>query len=152
MYTVLPVKHLHNLLLIYRNITRVGSPEEMLNESISLAKSDINPNVWIHSAAVLDYSMNPVDGKVPSGREKWNIELQPTLKHIPELSKFIGESIRFGFKLETSVSEEELIEKSLNQISEYGVDYVIANILNRSMTLIYQEQDWFLEMGVSKFY
>ena len=113
------------------NITRAGSPEEMLNESISLAKSDINPNVWIHSAAVLDYSMNPVDGKVPSGREKWNIELQPTLKHIPELSKFIGESIRFGFKLETSVSEEELIQKSMNQISEYGVDYVIANILEQ---------------------
>ena len=113
------------------NIIRAGSPEEMLSESLSLAKSDIRPDVWIHSAAVLDYSMPPEKGKRPSGMDKWEIELKPTLKHIPELSHLVGDSIRIGFKLETGVSEEELIQKSLNQISKYGVDFVIANILEQ---------------------
>jgi hypothetical protein len=53
------------------------------------------------------------------------------LKHISELSGLVGDCIRIGFKLETGVSEEELIHKSLNQISKYGVDYVIANILEQ---------------------
>ena len=53
------------------------------------------------------------------------------MKHIHELSHLVGDSIRIGFKLETGVSEEELIQKSLNQISKYGVDFVIANILEQ---------------------
>ena len=113
------------------NIIRAGSPEEMLFQSLSLAKSEIKPDVWIHSAAVLDYSMIPEKGKRPSGLEKWEIKLQPTLKHIPELADLVGDCIRIGFKLETGVSEEELIQKSLSQISRYGVDFVIANILEQ---------------------
>jgi len=113
------------------NIIRAGSPEEMLSRSLSLAKMDDKPEVWIHSAAVLDYSMVPEKGKKPSGEDKWEIELRPTLKHISELSGLVGDCIRIGFKLETGVSEEELIHKSLTQISKYGVDYVIANILEQ---------------------
>ena len=103
----------------------------MLSQSLSLVKIDVKPDVWIHSAAVLDYSMVAEKGKRPSGQEKWEIELRPTLKHISELSDLVGDCIRIGFKLETGVSEEELIQKSLNQISKYGVDYVIANILEQ---------------------
>ena len=103
----------------------------MLSESLSLVKIDVKPDVWIHSAAVLDYSMVAEKGKRPSGQDKWEIELRPTLKHISELSDLVGDCIRIGFKLETGVSEEELIQKSLNQISKYGVDYVIANILEQ---------------------
>ena len=70
-------------------------------------------------------------GKRPSGQESWNIELKPTAKHISELSGYVGECIRIGFKLETNVSEEQLIEKSLDQISKYGVDAVVANLLEQ---------------------
>lgn len=111
------------------NIVRAGSPNEMLNESIKLAKSKVKPDVWIHSAAVLDYSMEPEKGKIPSGQDRWEIVLQPTSKHIPQLTNLVGDSIRIGFKLETEASEDELIEKSLKQISNYGVDFVIANNL-----------------------
>jgi hypothetical protein len=37
---------------------------------------------------------------------------RPTLKHISELSDLVGDCIRIGFKLETGVSEEDLIQKS----------------------------------------
>jgi phosphopantothenoylcysteine decarboxylase / phosphopantothenate---cysteine ligase len=113
------------------NIIRAGSPEEMLLQSIDIANAESKPNVWIHAAAVLDYSMNAEVGKRPSGQESWNIELKPTSKHISELSEHVGECIRIGFKLETNVSEEQLIKKSLNQISKYGVDAVVANLLEQ---------------------
>ncbi|DAC62796.1 MAG TPA: bifunctional phosphopantothenoylcysteine decarboxylase/phosphopantothenate--cysteine ligase CoaBC [Candidatus Poseidoniales archaeon] len=113
------------------NIIRAGSPEDMLSESIKIAKDDSNPDVWIHAAAVLDYSMPAESGKRASGQDSWNIELKPTLKHISELSDYVGECVRIGFKLETSVSEEILIKKSLDQISKYGVDAVVANLLEQ---------------------
>ena len=53
------------------------------------------------------------------------------MKHISELSHYVGECLRIGFKLETNVSEEKLIQKSLDQISKYGVDAVVANLLGQ---------------------
>jgi hypothetical protein len=103
----------------------------MLSESINIAKSEYNPDVWIHAAAVLDYSMTAEVDKRPSGQKSWEIELKPTLKHISELSDHVGECIRIGFKLETDVSEDQLIKKSLDQISKYGVDIVVANLLGQ---------------------
>ena len=113
------------------NVIRAGSPEKMLSESINIAKSEYNPDVWIHAAAVLDYSMTAEVDKRPSGQKSWEIELKPTLKHISELSDHVGECIRIGFKLETDVSEDQLIKKSLDQISKYGVDIVVANLLGQ---------------------
>tara|TARA_B110000116_G_C16756413_1_gene546074 strand:- start:125 stop:1315 length:1191 start_codon:yes stop_codon:yes gene_type:complete len=113
------------------NVIRAGSPEKMLSESINIAKSEYNPDVWIHAAAVLDYSMTAEADKRPSGQRNWEIELKPTLKHISELSDHVGECIRIGFKLETNVSEDQLIKKSLDQISKYGVDIVVANLLGQ---------------------
>ena len=37
-------------------------------------------------------------------------------------------SIRIGFKLETGVSDQDLIDKAFEQISKYGLDAVIANM------------------------
>ena len=113
------------------NVVRSGSPEEMLNQSLNLAQNSQKPDVWIHAAAVLDYSMEAEDGKRPSGQESWNIELKPTLKHISELSEYVGGCIRIGFKLETNVSEDQLIQKSLDQILKYDVDAVVANLLEQ---------------------
>ena len=113
------------------NVHRSGSPEEMLSKSIEIAKNLSKPDVWIHAAAVLDYSMPAEVGKRPSGQESWKIELKPTLKHISELSQHVGKCVRIGFKLETNVSEEQLIQKSQDQISKYGVDVVVANLLGQ---------------------
>ena len=57
-----------------------------------------------------------------------NIVLGP--KHISELSEFTEGAYRIGFKLEVDSSEDDLIKRSLEQISRYGVDAVIANNLN----------------------
>ena len=108
-------------------IIRAGSPDEML--AACLEVSDLNPDGWIHAAAVLDYYTQPISGKKKSGDQGWNLNLQPGPKHIKELSKSIGDAKRIGFKLETNVTVEELHQRALEQISNYGVDATVANMM-----------------------
>ena len=108
-------------------VIRAGSPDEMLSECLTVAKS--NPDGWVHAAAVLDYYTQPLDGKKPSGENEWVLELHPGPKHIKELSEHIGNARRIGFKLETGVSLDQLHKRAQNQIEIYGVDATIANIM-----------------------
>ena len=112
---------------ILPNVIRAGSPDEMLERCMNVAKS--KPDGWVHAAAVLDYYTAPIDGKKASGNENWVLELQPGPKHIHELSQHIGGARRIGFKLETNVSVEQLRERAENQIATYGVDATVANIM-----------------------
>ena len=107
-----------------------GSPGGMLALAKELASSRPEPEVWIHAAAVLDYYQEPIDGKKPSGEGDWTLTLSQGPKHISELSEFTEGAYRIGFKLEVDSSEDDLIKRSLEQISRYGVDAVIANNLN----------------------
>ena len=106
------------------------SPEEMLNESIHLAKSIPPPEIWVHAAAVLDYVPDYNEGKTASGNENWKIDLQPTKKHLRILKDYVKGSRRIGFKLEVGVDEETLLSKSRNLISENGLEAVVANLLD----------------------
>ena len=108
-------------------IIRAGSPDEML--AACLEVSDLKPDGWIHAAAVLDYYTQPISGKKKSGDQGWNLNLQPGPKHIKELSKSIGDAKRIGFKLETNVTVEELHQRALEQISNYGVEATVANMM-----------------------
>lgn len=111
------------------NVIRAGSPDEMLETCITVSKS--KPDGWVHAAAVLDYYTAPLEGKKASGNENWELELIPGPKHIRELSKHIGDARRIGFKLETDVSVEQLRKRADEQISTYGVDATVANIMEQ---------------------
>ena len=113
---------------ILPDIRLAGSPEEMLNQSIILASEEEKPDAWIHAAAILDYFTEPEEGKRSSEQGDWEITLTQGPKHIAELMPLVGDCVRIGFKLESNVKEDFLIEKSLNQISRYDLDAVIANI------------------------
>ena len=110
-------------------ILRAGAPDEMLETCISVAKK--KPDGWIHAAAVLDYYTEPIEGKKRSGEDGWTIELQQGPKHIAELSELVGTSKRIGFKLETGVTVEQLHSRAIEQISHYGVDATVANIMEQ---------------------
>ena len=103
-------------------------PDEMLSLAINIAKYE-KPDVWIHSAAVLDYVPKPIDGKKPSGEKTWNIQLVESKKHIEELIPYTKDAIRIGFKLETDASEIKLIEKSRNILDKYSLTAVVANLI-----------------------
>ena len=110
------------------DVRRAGSPDDMLAVSLELARSDTKPDVWIHSAAVLDYFAEPLSGKKASGDENWDISLAPGPKHIAELAPLVEGARRIGFKLETEVPVEVLVDRAMHQIERYGVDAVVANL------------------------
>ncbi len=107
-----------------------GTPQGMLTIARDVASGDPKPDVWIHAAAVLDYFQEPIKGKRPSGSGNWTLELIEGPKHISELSELTTGSFRIGFKLEVNSSEEDLVNRSLEQISRYGIDAVVANNLD----------------------
>jgi len=110
------------------DVRRAGSPDDMLAASLELARSDTKPDAWIHSAAVLDYFAEPLSGKKASGDENWDISLAPGPKHIAELAPLVEGARRIGFKLETEVPVEVLVDSAMHQIERYGVDAVVANL------------------------
>jgi len=110
-------------------IIRAGAPNDMLEASIIVANGNPKPTCWIHAAAVLDYFTEPEIGKIASGSNKWEITLLPGPKHIAELSEITRNTVRIGFKLETNVSDDRLIERAIDLIQKYGVNAVVANLL-----------------------
>jgi phosphopantothenoylcysteine synthetase/decarboxylase len=91
--------------------------------------NDTQPNVWIHAAAVLDYYTEAEEGKKSSGIDNWSLDLTPGPKHIAELASLVEGATRIGFKLESDVTPDTLIELAREQIERYGVNAVIANIM-----------------------
>ena len=113
---------------ILPNVIRDGSPDGMLALCKEIAQES-QPDVWIHAAAVLDYFTEPEDGKKPSGENTWQLNLNPGRKHIEELRHLVGDSIRIGFKLESNVDVTTLVARAEAQIERYGVNAVIANLM-----------------------
>ena len=110
------------------DIRRDGTPDGMLRVCQQVA-NDSQPNVWIHAAAVLDYYTEAEDGKKASGVNNWSLNLSPGPKHIEELASLVEGSTRIGFKLESGVTPATVIERASDQIERYGVNAVIANIM-----------------------
>ena len=115
---------------ILPNVIRDGSPDGMLALCKEIAQES-QPDVWIHAAAVLDYFTEPEDGKKPSGENTWQLNLNPGRKHIEELRHLVGDSIRIGFKLESNVDVTTLVARAEAQIERYGVNAVIANLMEK---------------------
>jgi len=111
------------------------SSEEMLNESIQIAKTSPKPDFWVHAAAILDYEPEYLEGKNPSGIDNWTVRLSPTLKHLHSLKEHLSGSKRMGFKLEVGVDEETLITKSMRLISDNDLEAVVANLLDEARGL-----------------
>ena len=104
------------------------SPDEMLNEAKQVSKEEV-PDVWIFSAAVLDYVPEVITGKIPSGDANISISLLPTKKQIPEILSSMEGCFSIGFKLESNTDYSELIEKAKSQMDRYSLDAVVANRL-----------------------
>ena len=109
-------------------VFRDGTPDGMLDLCEEVANKS-QPDVWIHAAAVLDYFTEAEHGKKPSGQDNWELNLNPGKKHIEELASLVGGSIRIGFKLESNVEVDTLIQKAEEQIKRYGVNAVVANLM-----------------------
>ena len=103
-------------------------PNNMLKELKALAKDQID--VWIHSAAVLDYVVSEqIEGKIASLQGGLNIDLIEGAKHILELKKLCEGAVRIGFKLESGIKQKDLVHRAYAQNQKCGMTATIANRL-----------------------
>ena len=101
-------------------------PDDMLEELKALTKDNID--VWIHSAAVLDYVIpDPVEGKIASLQGDLDIQLKEGAKHITELRELCNGAVRIGFKLESGIKQKDLVHRAHAQIQSAGMTATIAN-------------------------
>ncbi len=109
-------------------VIKCPDPEDMLKELIALSKDNIE--VWIHTAAVLDYIVsNPIEGKIASLQGDLNFNMTEGKKHIMELAERCKGSIRIGFKLESGIKQKDIVHRAFAQIKKCGMTVTIANRL-----------------------
>ena len=110
------------------NQIEVETVEEMLQaieDELRARKYDI----VVLAAAVSDFRVkNRAKDKIRSGREL-TLELEPTPKVIDRVKELQPNVFLIGFKAETEVSREGLINAARKQIARAGSDLVVANTL-----------------------
>src|SRR5690349_19812424 len=80
--------------------------------------------VVIMAAAVADYRpVMPMVSKLKRGRERLNIELEPTVDILADVSRRKGEQLLIGFAAET----EQLVEHARRKLKEKSADLIVAN-------------------------
>ncbi|WP_148882213.1 bifunctional phosphopantothenoylcysteine decarboxylase/phosphopantothenate--cysteine ligase CoaBC [Thermococcus aciditolerans] len=110
------------------NQIEVETVEEML-EAIEDELKTKDYDIVILAAAVSDFRVKErASAKIKSGREL-TLELEPTPKIIDRVKELQPGTFLVGFKAETGLSEEELIEAARRQIERAGSDLVVANTL-----------------------
>ncbi|MCD6524167.1 MAG: bifunctional phosphopantothenoylcysteine decarboxylase/phosphopantothenate--cysteine ligase CoaBC [Thermococcus sp.] len=110
------------------NQIEVETVEEMfqaIEDELRSKKYD----VVVLAAAVSDFRVkNKADKKIKSGKEL-TLELKPTPKIIDRVKELQSDVFLVGFKAETGLSAEELVEAARKQIERAGSDLVVANTL-----------------------
>ncbi|MCR4336888.1 MAG: phosphopantothenoylcysteine decarboxylase [Candidatus Omnitrophica bacterium] len=85
-------------------------------------------DVVIHAAAVADYRLEkPLQEKIGSYRETWQLTLIPTEKLILKIKRLSPKSFLVGFKLETTATKDQLFRVSRGLMESAHCDLVVAN-------------------------
>jgi phosphopantothenoylcysteine decarboxylase/phosphopantothenate--cysteine ligase len=84
------------------------------------------------AAAVGDYGpARPHEGKVPSGKEEWEIRLVPAPKVLPVLRRAAPEAVLVSFKLEAGAGDGDLERIARDRLGRAVEDIVVANDIYR---------------------
>ncbi len=82
-----------------------------------------------HTMAVLDYApREALPSKHPSGHP-WTVVLEPTPKLVDRFSSLFPGATLIAFKLETGISEQELVSRAATLARRCGAKAVVANLL-----------------------
>jgi len=107
------------------------SVQEMINAvTDKIALADVpksGKNILISSAAISDYTVEKKDSKIKSGERELTLTLRPTKKLIEEACYTDPNLFIVGFKAETGVSRQELIDTAAAKIEAGIADMVVAN-------------------------
>ena len=110
------------------NQIEVETVEEMM-EAIENELRGKRYDIVVLAAAVSDFRVKEKAGvKIKSGKSL-TLELEPTPKIIDRVKELQPDTFLVGFKAETGLSEEELINAARKQMERAGSDLVVANTL-----------------------
>jgi len=87
---------------------------------------DYQPDIIVLNAAVSDFTVDPVHGKIDS-KNGFNIAMKPTPKLIKEARELCPNAVICGFKCTVGDGLEVRLNKALKQISECNADLCVAN-------------------------
>lgn len=106
---------------------KVGSVAEMQKAIRNRLKDN---DMIIHAAAVSDFTVDGVKGKIRSGKAMV-LRLKPTVKLIDEFKKVNGKIMVVGFKAEYGVSRKELVDSAKKLLK--SADLVVANDVSKGV-------------------
>ncbi|MBC2696800.1 MAG: bifunctional phosphopantothenoylcysteine decarboxylase/phosphopantothenate--cysteine ligase CoaBC [ANME-2 cluster archaeon] len=84
-------------------------------------------DLFISSAAISDYTVEPVDHKIKSGQEALILTLRPAQKLTQKVRENYPELDIIGFKAEANVDKDGLIASAKELMAKYGLSIVVAN-------------------------
>lgn len=100
--------------------------DEYVEQNIILIKS-IQPDIIISAAAVSDYNLAPIEGKMDSGDELV-LTLKRTQKVLPLMRAAAPNALIVGFKLLVGPNFDE-VDKAVRKVLNRGSDCVVYNDL-----------------------
>jgi len=84
-------------------------------------------DLFISSAAISDYTFEPVDHKIKSGQEALTLTLRPAPKLMRKVREQYPDLNIIGFKAEANVDKDGLIASAKELMEKYGLSMVVAN-------------------------
>ena len=95
-----------------------------------LAELERGCDALISAAAVADYTLDASADKIKSGQEL-SLRLKPTKKIIRTVREAYPDLKIVGFKAETGVTDEVLVQRAKGSMQAAGLDLVVANDVSR---------------------
>jgi phosphopantothenoylcysteine decarboxylase/phosphopantothenate--cysteine ligase len=83
-------------------------------------------DLLISASAISDFIVKPSSDKIKSGKE-FTLTLKPAQKLIKEARRIYPDLKIIGFKAETGVTEDELIERARESMDDSSLSMVVAN-------------------------
>lgn len=88
------------------------------------------PDLIISAAAVSDYVVDKIDGKISSDSDEMVIKLKKAKKILPMLREVSSNSTIVGFKLLVEPTYQE-VHKAVKKVLNNGANYVVYNDLSK---------------------
>jgi phosphopantothenoylcysteine decarboxylase/phosphopantothenate--cysteine ligase len=111
-------------------VERFSDTKDLLKKVELLSNEWTIPTMAYFAAGISDYSPIIVKGKIPSGKDKWTLEMEPTPKIIERFRRLYPETFLVGYKAESGIGQEKLLERAYKRLKKIKMEAVVANDLS----------------------
>jgi phosphopantothenoylcysteine decarboxylase/phosphopantothenate--cysteine ligase len=111
------------------NVERFSDTKDLLKKVELLSNEWTIPTMTYFAAGISDYSPKTVKGKIPSGKDRLSIDMEPTPKIIDRFRRLYPETFLVGYKAESGIEEEKLLERAFKRLKKTKMQAVVANDL-----------------------